>query len=1175
MASGFDREKNKAIFEKRFGAGSYNAGLSQAREIGTTRARADFEKAAYNQRVKAFEAEMKEQKKAREKDAKKKKEKKEEYDILEEAKKLKEEKKDNSFLNKNVLKPAKNFITDSLKPQTKEEKAKSIKAGERFMDDREGSGFGIMGTGTTPKKKKEDDGNFLSDMWNVAKRSAKAANPFDDVSFGDAMLKNAMEFDKEKSKQFDSVDRFSGRAANSASLGIMGNIDKKMRDGETPDYLTKRKIGEGGGADLLADSVGYLIPGVGLARGLRGTKLGADLGKKALSKGGALTRAKEGAVIGGIMGSAEVGGRELFNPDDTNWKQNLPQIGVETAGGAILDPLLSAGGSKLLSKLKKKELLGLPEPKLGLPAPKQLELPSPIEKAQPKSFDELVPRVNEVAATSTLPNGEISGRELDDLFNNIPSKRKPSAIGENGMPKNPYESISSEPVQKISSEPITRTADGKKIKVDRNQKFKDTAERAIANSDLWKDKSPLRYGRETLERNLEDIASKEDAQFLKDTYVQPVRQKEAERIRFVNDFRGQVKNFGIKPRSKVDQLTQMYGEGKINLDNLKRETPNWKQVVKTANWYRNTYDQLITTVNKVLDDAGEKMIPIRADYFPHYQEVEGIFATLKKAGFNVENNTLPTDINGLTQNYKPNKKWFGNAMQRTSDETTFGAIAGFDKYIEGVSQLIYHTDNIKNLRALENGLRSKHEGTTQLTNLAPYLQEQGNLMAGKKAAIDRVIEEKVGRGVYNALDTIKRRTGLNMLGYSVSSATSAFIPLTQAAATTNTKAFTKGMVDTITNLVRKDGFAGKSDFLTRRVGSKPLMRNMIDKVSDNSMAMMDMVDRFSSQTIVRGKYYELLEKGIPEKEALKQADDWAGRVMTDRSKGQQPTMFSSKTLGPLLQFQVEVNNQLSFIFKDIPKTAKNKAQLMNQMTQVLVYSYLANEVYEKILGRRPAFDPAGVAQEAYRNFSNPDMGEKESTGKLLKGIAGQLPFTSTFTGGRYPVNSAIPSLNIEDYEQNRTTLGKEITKPIKYLLLPTGGGQINKTYQANKILNNEGVYTEKGDLQYPVENNTENLLKGLILGKSSFPETKEYYDKPFGQRKKLGSKQTAKYEEARQQGLGKEFYDLTILNRTENSKKDKLKAAQKEIEEIKNDSSLTDKEREEMINEILLGLDPQ
>lgn len=1149
MASGFDREKYKGILEKRFGAGSVDSGLAKAREIGVSRARADIERAAYKQRVKAFEAEMKEQKKVREKDAKKKKEKKEEYDILEEAKKAKEEKKDNSFLNKNVLKPAKNFILDSLQPPTKEEKAKSIKAGERFMNDREGSGFGIMGTGL-PKKTKSNSESLQQKSDGINKFNASAVNKATG-SLYDNLILPMIEATQDKDKKPSELlkDLFTGNLNDGKS---------KMKVAE-PDS----KAGK-----VASDLVGYGLGGLGVGKALNVLGKGGQTGSKALSVKGAIERGKEGAKIGALMSGTEVAGREIGRADDYNWKQNLGQIGLETAGGAVLDPLLSAGGAKLLSKLKKKELLGLPEPKLGLPAPKQLELPAPMAKTQPKSFDELVPRVNEVAATSTLPNGEISGRELDDLFNNVPSKRKPSAIGENGMPKNPYESIVQSSVKKLDD-------NGKPIKVNKNQKFKDTAERAIANSDLWKDKSPLRYGRETLERNLEDIASKEDAQFLKDTYVQPVRQKEAERIRFVNDYRDQVRKLGMKPRGKVDQLTQMYGEKKISLDNLKLETPNWKQVVKNSNWFINAYHDFVTAANKVLDAAGEPMIPIRENYFPHYQEVEGIFAELKKAGFIVENNTLPTDINGLTQNYKPNKKWFGNAMQRKGDETTFGAIAGFDKYIEGVSQLIYHTDNIKNLRALENGLRSKHEGTTQLTNLAPYLQEQGNLMAGKKAAIDRVIEEKVGRGVYNALDTIKRRTGLNMLGYSVSSATSAFIPLTQAAATTSTKAFTKGMLDTVTNLFRKDGFAEQSDFLTRRVGSKPLVRNLVDKVSDNSMAMMEMIDKFSSQTIVRGKYYELLEKGIDEKEALRQADDWAGRVMTDRSKGQQPTMFSSKTLGPLLQFQVEVNNQLSFIFKDIPKNAKNKAQLMNQMTQVLVYSYLANEVYEQVLGRRPAFDPAGVAEEAYRNFSNSELDSKEATGRFLGDVANQLPFTSVFTGGRYPVTSALPSVNINDYTQNKTTIKKEALKPLKYLALPTGGSQINKIYEGNKILGDEGVYTEKGDLRYPVESSTENILKGLILGKSSLPETKEFYEKPFNQRRALGSKQTAEYEEAKEKGLGKEFYDLTILNRTENSKKTKLKNAQKEIEKIKNDSSLTDDEREEMIREILLEIDTQ
>lgn len=41
------------------------------------------------------------------------------------------------------------------------------------------------------------------------------------------------------------------------------------------------------------------------------------------------------------MSAGEIGGRELLNPEDTNWKQNALDLGLNIGAGATLDPLLS------------------------------------------------------------------------------------------------------------------------------------------------------------------------------------------------------------------------------------------------------------------------------------------------------------------------------------------------------------------------------------------------------------------------------------------------------------------------------------------------------------------------------------------------------------------------------------------------------------------------------------------------------------------------------------------------------------------------------------------------------------------------------------------------------------------------------------------------------------------
>lgn len=983
----------------------------------------------------------------------------------------------------------------------------------------------------------------------------KSLTAFDDANFKESRAKTGG--DKE------GAERFASRTANSVLLGLPAQLEKSVT-GKVAPYQTARIFGDGKGTDTAADLLGYLVPGVGIAKGLRGTSLGAKglgaLAKQPLTKETAKQiakqTAKEGASVGAIMSGTEITGREALNPEDYNWKQNLAQFGLETGAGAVLDPAVTLGLGKLLSKIKKSPTGNAPVEKsiqetlAELPPPPQRG-PQPRDPGEPLQglLEQLSARPvgKELAATTTKQRPGIEALMKAYKGQDVPSALSKQA--DNGMPKNAYESIVEAPVKKDEVLPVV-----KDVAKENKELYKDMAEDAIRNSDLWKDKSPIFLSRETLERNFEDIAGKDDGKKLKEYYIQPVRQKETERIRFVNDQRKTVESFGMKAKSKDDQLVQMYGEGKISLENLKKDTPNWEKVIEVSDWYKENYSMLIDTANKVLSETGEKTIPKRENYFPHYKGVDELFETLKKFGIDMENYSLPTGINGLTENFKPNKKFFANAMQRKTDETTFGAIEGFDRYIEGISQLIYHTENIKKLRALEGSLRNKYGESTHLTNLVVNLKEQGNLLAGKKAAADRYVEQHFGRKAYSVLDTIKQRTGLNMLGYNIGSASTAFIPLTHAAATTSKTAFAKGMMDTITNIVRKDGFADASGFLTRRVGSKPLVRSWWNKIENNSMGMMDLVDRFSSQTIVRGKYYELLEKGIPEKEALQQADDWAGRIMADRSKGQQPTLFASRTLGPIMQFQIEVNNQLSFLFKDIPKNAANKKELMSQMTQAVVYGYLANEVYEQVLGRRPSFDPIGVFMESYKNFSDSEMDKKEATTRTLKEVSNQLPFTSGLTGGgRFPITAALPSLNIDNYATGKTTVGDELFKPVKYLALPAGGGQIAKTYQANKILNERGVY-KNDKLKYPVDDSPENVLKGLLLGNSSLPETGEYYKKPYNERRSpLTAKQTAEIDKSEDR---KATFDRILREK-------KLK---KLVERL--DATTGKKEREELMKQI-------
>ncbi|WP_207644962.1 hypothetical protein [Dehalobacter sp. TeCB1] len=699
------------------------------------------------------------------------------------------------------------------------------------------------------------------------------------------------------------------------------------------------------------------------------------------------------------------------------------------------------------------------------------------------------------------------------------------------------------------------------------QKETPIEERLLANSDNWKDKSMLSYNRETLERNLEDIAGADAPELIK-TYVEPRQKSVADMTRFLNTERSDLKQLNIKPRSKDSQLLMEFGENRISLEELKNQTANWENIIKANTVLREKYNKYLEMANEVLERNGYDPIPKRDDYFMHFQEISD-----KLDMFGIPNNKLPTDINGLTADFTPGKSFFASALRRTGNETSLDAMAGIDKYLDGISKVIYLTDDIQRLRGLESAIRKKYgEGSRQLSNFVVNLREYTNNLAGKKSLSDRGMESDIGRGVYRAAEVLKRQVGANAIGFNVSSALTNFIPLTQSLATTNKQAFVKGMMETLGSVFKNDGFIDRSDFLTRRFGSDPLSvklwttRNDLKvpakvlgnvgagygKARDAGFWIFGVVDKFVAQTIVRGKYNELIEKGLSPEAALKQADNWGVRLMADRSIGAQANIFNKKGLmGAITQFQTEVNNQLSFIFKDIPRSAESKAAAASAIAQVFLFGYLFNNLYAQAVGRRPAFDPIGVVLQAYEDYNNPEVTDQEANKKLIENVANQLPFASMVTsqGGRIPLTESLP--NPINAFSGTTNSEKELSK-IPKLILPTGAGQIKKTIEGMEIFQNSivpGKYKDSAEgeqLVYPVEDSPGNKLRAALFGQYSFPEAREYYDNT---RTPLTPKQTQVVETMAQRGVDPQaVYNQIQL----------LKPLKKKSEEIKSINSNAD-----------------
>ena len=579
----------------------------------------------------------------------------------------------------------------------------------------------------------------------------------------------------------------------------------------------------------------------------------------------------------------------------------------------------------------------------------------------------------------------------------------------------------------------------------------------------------------------------------------------------------------------------------------------------------------------------------------HFQELTDVFSQTG-IPFNLNDmqaEDLPTDINGLTEFNKPGKNWFASAQKRTGIKTTYDAITGIDGYLEGASNLIYHTADIQRYRALSGLIRDSFGKTKGFDNLdgltdeqvarrikdiqsnkfskyAAWLDEQANMLANKKGAIDRGVERFLGRRGYTFLNTIKKQVGSNMTGFNVRSAMTNFISSTIASSKTKKLAMVKGTISTIKNMFHNDGFINKSDFLTSRFGSDSLSAKFWQKASNAGQIFMNGSDYFTANQIVRSKYYEGLQKGMIESEAIKYADDFGSRVMGDRSKGMMPEAFNSKTLGMFTQFQLETNNQWQYMIHDtkmdfqknsaISGGMKAGATMLFQMGQLAAYSYLFNELFEKLTGSRAAFDPADIIKKL---FGLGDDDDDKSFEQRMKEAGSELvdalPFASLFgSGGRMPISDALKPFETSiDYVTGKKNsyggditlkdVGRDIRKTLPYYILPTGYSQIKKTTKGLSMFSKDkdvkGSYTESGNLRFPVANTTAKKIQAGLFGEYASKEARDYFD---NSRKALKENQQQMY-----QTLNVPIDEYWSINKEINSLKTKLKGKSTDVRQDK------------------------
>lgn len=804
----------------------------------------------------------------------------------------------------------------------------------------------------------------------------------------------------------------------------------------------------------------------------------------------------------------------------------------------------------------------------------------------------------------------------------------------------------------------------------RKQGLRDFAEQALTEAEAvkWVDKvMGIQYQRETMERNIRDIARKgkvsdEKANAFINKYFWPVHENESKRKNYLVQQQNRIKALKLDRQVRKGNLVsesyavQWLGEAEFNRDYLKQHPrverrggmtfDEWNAAIQefekqnqnldlgkvraAVKVFHEVYDKLFQDMNRVRIENGYEPVNYLQGYFPHFQENEEGGSILQKfaraAGIEGDVSPLPATINGLTANFKPGIRYMANIQNRLGYATAYDALQGFDRYIEVATDVIFHTADIQRLRALatqiryrasDEGLKQRidaimmnpflnpdeaneqvtnltKEGRYGLSNFVDELDEYTNLLAGKKSRLDRGMEKTFGRRFYNVMKKFESRVGANMVAANVGSALTNFIPITQAWSQVSTADVLRGMWDTLKNYKTADGLDAASTFINNRSGYGRLAESTMDKVSAGAGWLMESIDTFTTGSVVRARYYQNLRRGMSEMSAMQEADQFASGVMADRSKGSTPTLYSARN--PLVklftQFQLEVNNELSWIFKDMAQEERKKgvAALAKAMFKFLIGAWIYNEFYESIVGRRAALDPLDIINDTVGDFTGYQLPntvqaavsgkwdftkEKPGTYQAIKNLEGNIisefPGTQALTilgvdealgldidSGRIAVTSAIPNLgNIEKAllaknedmapAKKAQTIGNELLKPGLYLATPFGGGQIRKTYQGATAVARGGSYSVDNEgrdiLQYPVYNDNpadraKSWAQALLFGKTATEEAQSWVESGF---KSLSAKETAAYQGMTEGGTDqRESYAFVTAMKKVNDKNAKL-----------------------------------
>lgn len=720
---------------------------------------------------------------------------------------------------------------------------------------------------------------------------------------------------------------------------------------------------------------------------------------------------------------------------------------------------------------------------------------------------------------------------------------------------------------------------------------------------------------------------------------------------------------------------QQYAQFLTQKDGIKGEIDE-KKCAAAVKQYRQLFDDYYNAIADFLVSHGDEPIGKIDYYAPHLStadKVNLLNQAFEALGFNASATRLPAEIAGRTEDFRPNKRWTPFFQSREGTQTEYDIVHGFESYVTYLSDVLFHTDDIQKIRALENYTRlggkndfknslaeaielsrsgqrdekldflrelkrvddfaepttaeinkqldqyiaelfAAEKNNTRYSDLAVWLKNYGDVLAGKQFGGDRGAEHRGGRGILKLGTQLTQAFARANVAGNVSSAVNQIAQLPTILGERSKRSIAQATAEFATGKLRQ--FQMDSDFITGKKGVDYISNTFADSFMSGMFKPAEFVDTMMSTIAARAAYLDAIRDGKTHEEAMRAADAYARSIMGDRTKGAKPLMFHSKT--PVMQminmFQIEALNSWEHVSQDLPRQFRQiaaesgKAKAARVLSSVILKTVLAafvvNRVTEELYGGTPApFDIIGMSMnfiasgeglttndwirymlnKASNAMFGTDLLDDVPTPQegfdwgnavedTLYNISNEVPFLSNLSGmvGVGDRTLMMPDLfgkgkDLWDAATEHGLISPESGEALLGLVTQAipGGRQINKTYSGIKTIVEGGRTKGFGDkerLQYPVERNVGTALQNILFGPNATPQANAYWASGLSS---LSTKDTQTWQTLSKDGADPiETYNLLHefikINADDTLTTDQV---QRDIRDAINNSSLTDEQK--------------